>query len=128
MTQAGSLVNLSGGTLDVATGYLKQTWLKGADGRLYNLSRAPGDVLYQGVYKGYEQHSARWGQTRYFYSPLIAPRERLENGYTVGRDAGRLVVGTANAQLGGEILGETFKGDHQLQAPRPASTATGKAS
>ncbi|WP_254999217.1 filamentous hemagglutinin family protein [Pseudomonas sp. S12(2018)] len=118
VTQAGSLVNLSGGTLDVATGYLRQTWLKGADGRLYNLSRAPGDVLYQGVYKGYEQHSARWGQTRYFYSPLIAPRERLENGYTVGRDAGRLVVGTANAQLGGEILGETFKGDHQLQAPQ----------
>ena len=118
VTQAGSQVNLSGGTLDVATGYLKQTWLRGTDGRLYNLSRAPGDVLYQGVYKGYEQHSARWGQTDYFYNPLIAPRERLENGYTVGRDAGRLVVGTANARLDGSILGETFKGEHQLRAPQ----------
>lgn len=118
VTQAGSLLNLSGGTLDVATGYLKQTWLKGTDGRLYNLSRAPGDVLYQGVYKGYEQHSARWGHTDYFYNPLIAPRERLENGYTVGRDAGRLVVGTANARLDGSILGETFKGEQQLRAPQ----------
>ncbi|MGE7991484.1 filamentous hemagglutinin family protein [Pseudomonas sp. NPDC089554] len=118
VTEAGSVVNLSGGTVDVQTGYLKQSWLKGADGRLYNLSRAPGDLLYTGVYKGYEQHSARWGQTDYFYNALIAPRERLENGYTVGRDAGRLVVGTANAQLEGQILAETFKGERQLQAPQ----------
>ncbi|MCE1117219.1 MULTISPECIES: filamentous haemagglutinin family protein [Pseudomonas] len=118
VSEAGSLINLSGGTLDVQSGQLKMTWLRGSDGRLYDINRAPGDLLYQGVYQGYEQHSERWGQTAYFYNPLIAPRERLANGYTVGRDAGRLVVGTANAQLGGEILGETFQGNQQLKAPQ----------
>ncbi|WP_194791608.1 filamentous hemagglutinin N-terminal domain-containing protein, partial [Pseudomonas sp. UFMG81] len=118
VSERGSLINLSGGTLDVQSGMLKMSWLKGADGRLYDINRAPGDLLYQGVYQGYEHHSERWGQTAFFYNPLIAPRERLANGYTVGRDAGRLVVGTANAQLHGEVLGETFQGDRQLDAPK----------
>lgn len=117
VTQQGSQINLSGGTLDVQGGYVRQSWLKGANGRLYEVSRAPGDLLYTGVYKGYEDHSERWGQTHYFYNPLIAPRQRYENGYSVGRDAGQLVVATNNAVLEGELVGKTFQGDRQTQAP-----------
>ena len=117
VTQQGSQINLSGGTLDVQGGYVRQSWLKGANGRLYEVSRAPGDLLYTGVYKGYENHSERWGQTDYFYNPLIAPRQRYENGYSVGRDAGQLVVATNNAVLEGELVGKTFQGDRQTQAP-----------
>ena len=62
VTQKGSSINLSGGTLDVRAGTLQQTWLRGADGRLYVADKAPGDVLYTGVYQGYEQRSARWGE------------------------------------------------------------------
>ncbi|GLZ23986.1 hypothetical protein Pstu01_06560 [Stutzerimonas stutzeri] len=116
VTQSGSQINLSGGTLDVQDGYIRQTWLKGADGKLYELSRAPGDILYTGLYKGYEDAHARWGQTEYYYNPLIAPRQRFEAGYTVGRDAGTLVIGTRNAVLEGEIVGDTFQGDRQTQA------------
>ncbi|WP_095053766.1 filamentous haemagglutinin family protein [Pseudomonas sp. Irchel s3b2] len=117
VTQQGSQINLSGGTLDVQGGYVQQSWLKGANGRLYEVSRAPGDLLYTGVYKGYEDHSERWGQTDYFYNPLIAPRQRYENGYSVGRDAGQLVVATNNSVLEGELVGKTFQGDRQTQAP-----------
>lgn len=117
VTQQGSQINLSGGTLDVQGGYVQQSWLKGANGRLYEVSRAPGDLLYTGVYKGYEDHSERWGQTHYFYNPLIAPRQRYENGYSVGRDAGQLVVATNNAVLEGELVGKTFQGDRQTQVP-----------
>ncbi|WP_313054868.1 filamentous hemagglutinin N-terminal domain-containing protein, partial [Pseudomonas lopnurensis] len=116
VTQGGSQINLSGGTLDVQDGYIRQTWLKGADGKLYELSRAPGDILYTGLYKGYEDAHARWGQTEYYYNPLIAPRQRFETGYTVGRDAGTLVIGTKNAVLEGEVVGDTFQGDRQTQA------------
>ncbi|WP_312341238.1 filamentous hemagglutinin family protein [Stutzerimonas nitrititolerans] len=116
VTQGGSQINLSGGTLDVQDGYIRQTWLKGADGKLYELSRAPGDILYTGLYKGYEDAHARWGQAEYYYNPLIAPRQRFESGYTVGRDAGTLVIGTKNAVLEGEIVGDTFQGDRQTQA------------
>jgi filamentous hemagglutinin family protein len=116
VTQAGSQINLSGGTLDVQSGTVKQTWLKGADGRLYELNSAPGDMLYTGIYKGYEDHSQRWGQTKYYYNPLIAPRSRQEAGYTVGRDAGTLVIGTRNAVLEGTLASDTFQGDRQTRA------------
>ncbi|WP_085683942.1 MULTISPECIES: filamentous hemagglutinin family protein [unclassified Pseudomonas] len=118
VTEKGSLINLSGGTLDVQSGEIRQSWLRGADGRLYEVSRAPGDMLYSGLYKGYEDSSERWGQTRYYYSSLIAPRSRQESGYTVGRDAGQLVIGTTNAVLDGQLLGEVYQGERQTQAPR----------
>ncbi|MCT9826746.1 filamentous haemagglutinin family protein [Pseudomonas veronii] len=116
VTQQGSQINLSGGTLDVQAGKVQQTWLKGPDGRLYELSTAPGDLLYSGIYKGYEDHSQRWGVTEYYYNPLIAPRERSEGAYTVGRDAGRLVVSTASAVLEGQVVGDTYQGERQTQA------------
>ncbi|WP_369646612.1 filamentous haemagglutinin family protein [Variovorax sp. V118] len=118
VTQRGASINISGGTLDVLTGKLNQSWLKGADGRLYEVSKAPGDLRYTGVYKGFEDEHARWGKktTGFFYNPLIGPQTRLESGYTVGRDAGLLIVGTQAAVLEGEIVGETFQGDRQTQA------------
>ncbi len=116
VTRAGSQINLSGGTLDVQDGMIRQSWLRGVDGRLYEVTRAPGDLAYTGLYQGYEASSERWGQTRYFYNPLIAPRERFETGYTVGRDAGRLVISTRSAVLEGELIGTTFQGDRQNAA------------
>ncbi|WP_212627360.1 filamentous haemagglutinin family protein [Pseudomonas sp. PP3] len=118
VTEKGSVINLSGGTLDVQSGFIRQSWLRGADGRLYEISRAPGDILYTGLYKGYEDHSERWGQTSYFFNPLIAPSRRAESGYTVGRDAGQLVIATNNAVLDGQLVGEVFQGERQIQAPR----------
>ncbi|MFY0475536.1 filamentous haemagglutinin family protein [Achromobacter marplatensis] len=120
VTQAGSDINLSGGTLDVQAGDIRQSWLRGTDGRLYEVSRAPGDLLYAGLYKGYEDTHARWGDkaTRTFYNPLIAPKTRFENGYTVGRDAGQLIVSTHAAQLAGTLTGEVYQGARQIDAPQ----------
>ncbi|WP_198299160.1 filamentous haemagglutinin family protein [Bordetella genomosp. 13] len=128
VTQSGSLINLSGGTLDVQAGRINMTWLRGEDGRLYSVDRAPGDLLYKGVYRGYEAMSARWGEdaTRRFYSPLIAPASRFEPGYTVGRDAGALVVSTAGAVLEGRLVGETFQGARQTEAPLPETEGYGQ--
>ncbi|AYN19510.1 filamentous haemagglutinin family protein [Alcaligenes aquatilis] len=116
VTQTGSSINLSGGTLDVQSGYIRQSWLKGADGRLYEVSSAPGDLLYKGLYQGYEASSERWNQTDYYVTPLIGASRRYEPGYTVGRDAGTLVIGTRNAVLEGSIVGDTFQGDRQTQS------------
>ncbi|ODU17719.1 MULTISPECIES: filamentous hemagglutinin family protein [Variovorax] len=115
VTQAGSNINLSGGTLDVQTGFIRQSWLKGADGRLYEVSNAPANTSYTGLYKGFEDEHKRWGDktTGYFYNPLIGPQSRLENGYTVGRDAGRLVVATGAAVLEGDITAVAYQGPRQ---------------
>ncbi|TNC75152.1 filamentous hemagglutinin N-terminal domain-containing protein [Janthinobacterium lividum] len=120
ITQLGSSINLSGGTLDVQTGAVRQTWLKGADGKLHEAGSAPGDLQYLGVYKGYEEEHARWGKdaSAFYANPLIAAQLRLENGYTAGRDAGKLVVGTGSAVLEGGIAGDVFQGERQVQAPQ----------
>ena len=117
VTQKGAQINLSGGTVDVQAGYIQQTWLKGPDGRLYEVSKAPGDILYSGFYKGFEDTSKRWGQTEYYYNPMIASQRRYEAGYSVGRDAGKLVVGTTSAVLEGQLISDVFQGDRQTQAP-----------
>ncbi|SAI46082.1 Heme:hemopexin utilization protein A [Bordetella ansorpii] len=116
VTQAGSQINLSGGTLDVQAGYLPMSWLRGANGGLYEVSRAPGDMLYDGLYQGYESTSERWGVTTSYYSPLIAPSRRWEAGYTVGRDAGTLVIGTSRAVLEGDLVSDTYQGARQSRA------------
>ncbi|WP_398500488.1 filamentous hemagglutinin N-terminal domain-containing protein, partial [Variovorax sp.] len=116
VTQAGSSVNLAGGTLDVQTGFINQTWLRGSDGRLYNLDKAPADMTFNGVYKGFESDHERWKVTEFFYNPLIGPQRRLENGYTVGRDAGQLIISTSSALLEGDIVADVFNGARQSRA------------
>ncbi|QNK67006.1 filamentous hemagglutinin family protein [Variovorax sp. PAMC26660] len=119
VTHAGSNINLSGGTLDVQTGMIRQSWLKGPDGRLYEVSKARDDIAYTGLYRGFEDEHKRWGEktTGFFYNPLIGPQQRLENGYTVGRDAGRLVVATDAAVLEGGITSSAYQGPGQVSRP-----------
>ncbi|MDF3838485.1 filamentous hemagglutinin N-terminal domain-containing protein, partial [Cupriavidus basilensis] len=126
VTQVGSSINLSGGSLNVTTGYLNRSWLKGADGRLYTVDKAPADMVFAGVYKGFEDEHVRWGKnvTEYYYSPLIAPQRVLENGYTVGRDAGRLQVSAPTVVLEGDIEATVYNGPRQSQA-RPAGATDG---
>ena len=119
-TRAGSSINLSGGSLDVQSGYLNQSWLRGGDGRLYTVDRAPGDLLFpeDASYAGYERKSVRWGRTDTFLNPLIAKAQRWEEGYTVGRDAGRLIIGTRQATLDGDVEAKAFQGVRQINAPQ----------
>lgn len=123
VTQRGSSINLSGGSLDVQSGYIRQTFLKGSDGQLYDASSAPMDVLYSGVYQGFEAAHPRWGSktTEYYYSPLIAPRQKLENGYTAGRDAGQLILSTPTAVVDGDIVSAVYNGPRQNQAHAPGA-------
>ncbi len=113
ITQRGSQVNLAGGTLDVATGQVAQTWLRGTDGKIYNAKDAPAWMAFNGLYTGYHLDHSRWGVTENFYNPLVAPQSRLESGYTVGRDAGTLIVSAPTAILEGDINASVFNGSGQ---------------
>ncbi|WP_353192329.1 filamentous haemagglutinin family protein [Pandoraea pnomenusa] len=118
VTRAGSLINLAGGTLDVQTGMIRQSWLRANDGSLYRADNAPGDLRYLGVYRGFEVAHARWGKntTETYASLFIAPGQRLENGYTVGRDAGRLIISGQSAVLEGDVDTTVYQGPRQSQA------------
>lgn len=115
-THAGSQINVSGGTYDVQSGWMPLSWLRGADGRLYEASRAPGDLLYDGVYDGYVREHVRWGVNNRYRNPLIGPQRRFEQGYTVGRDAGRLQLAVQELDLAGEVLTTVYQGPRQIHA------------
>lgn len=117
VTQAGSRINLAGGSLDVATGTIHQTWLRGNDGQLYRLDDAPAAMGFAGLYRGFESEHTRWGVTESFRSPLIASESRIENGYTVGRDAGTLKLSAPTVVLEGDIDTSTFQGVRQNRGP-----------
>ncbi|MGH8088039.1 MAG: filamentous hemagglutinin N-terminal domain-containing protein, partial [Stenotrophomonas sp.] len=117
ITQAGSRINLAGGSLDVATGTIHQTWLRGNDGQLYRLDDAPAAMVFAGVYRGFESAHERWGVTESFRNPLIASETRVENGYTVGRDAGSLTLSAPTVVLEGDIDTGTFQGVRQDRGP-----------
>ncbi|WP_447639612.1 two-partner secretion domain-containing protein [Pandoraea norimbergensis] len=125
VTQAGSVLNLSGGSLNVQTGYLNQTWLKGVDGQIYNVNTAPANMIYTGVYTGFTVEHPRWGTTatESYASPLIAPQRVLQNGYTVGRDAGQLILATPSASLAGDVVSATYQGPSQVKAAQPGLDA-----
>ena len=111
-------MNPAGGTLDVAEGVINLSWLRGADGRLYEASSAPADRVYAGLYRGYEDLHGRWGEkaTRRFLNPVLAPSTRREAGYTVGRDAGRLVLAAPTAVVESEIVATVYDGARQTRA------------
>jgi filamentous hemagglutinin family protein len=115
ITQTGSVINLAGGTLDVATGYVNQTWVKGSDGKLYSLGDLPAGMTYTGVHKGFEVKDARWGTSNSYYNPLMARDQKLENGYTVGRDAGTLIISAPTAILEGTVDAQVFNGQQQTK-------------
>lgn len=122
ITQKGSSINLAGGSLAYQDGMVRTSWVKAPDGRLYPISTAPGDILYEGVYKGFEVDYTRWGKTDRFYNVVLAPAMRWQQGYVVGRDAGKLTINSPTAVLEGDIQANVLRGDRQTHARVPGIT------
>ena len=64
------------------------------------------------------------GVTESFRNPLVAPGQRFDNGYTVGRDAGRLRVSSPTVVLQGRVETGTFQGPLQASRPDPGQEGT----
>ncbi|AZG14834.1 filamentous haemagglutinin family protein [Cupriavidus pauculus] len=124
VTQRGSSVNLAGGTVVTADGFMRTSWVRGSDGGFYDANTAPGDLLYEGLYNGFQVDYARWGVTDRFYNTALAPTYRWQRGYVTGRDAGRLVVDAPTAVLEGDIHANVLQGERQV-ARRDAAVTDG---
>ncbi|MGO4685639.1 filamentous haemagglutinin family protein [Hyphomicrobium sp. 2TAF46] len=126
VAQQGSIFDISGGSLAYAGGTIQTTNFLGKDGRLYNVNDARGDMTFYGLGEGFVRSSDRWGVTQVWSSPFGKGRvtTRWEDGYTVGRDAGSLILSTPTAVFEGKILADVVQGSRQLTA-RPAGTTDG---
>lgn len=114
VTRPDSLIDVSGGSVTYADGYIKTTRLRGADGRLYDIGSARPDMAYVGIAGQFTQHHERWGVSETWQAPLAGGAARFEKGYTEGRDGGsiKIVAGEATV-LEGSYAGDVITGERQ---------------
>ncbi len=122
ITQAGSTINMTGGVVNYAAGMVHQTYVQSIDGRIFTVNDAPGNLIYKGIYNGVSETQSRWGVSDTFVNPGLAPSQTYQAAYTIGRDAGKLVVNAATAVLNGDMPAGVTIGQNQAGA-RPASVA-----
>ena len=118
VAQQGSVFNISGGSVSYQGGYILTTNFVGADGRVYNIDNAPGSMLYNGIAGGFTRKNAHWNISQTWTSVFNkgAVSARWEDGYTVGRDAGQLILSTPTSIFEGDILADVITGARQTGA------------
>ena len=126
VAKPGSLFDISGGSVQYEGGWIKSSALLGIDGRVYDIGSAPADMLFVGMGEGFVRRHARWGVTEVFMNPFGRGKVTLrhEEGYTVGRDAGRLVLSAPTSLFEGNIVANVVVGARQNEA-RPDSITDG---
>ncbi|MDE5457059.1 filamentous hemagglutinin N-terminal domain-containing protein [Bradyrhizobium sp. CSA112] len=119
IAQAGSVFDISGGSIRYEGGYIRTSNFLGEDGRTYNINNARADMTFYGLGQGFVRKSERWGITEVWMSPFGrgSVSTRWEPGYVVGRDAGSLILSTPTAIFEGSIVADVIQGERQVDAP-----------
>ncbi|AUC96260.1 filamentous hemagglutinin [Bradyrhizobium sp. SK17] len=131
VAQKGAVFDVSGGSLSYQGGYVLTSNLLGADGRLYSIGQARADTTYYGLGAGFIREHKLGGKvapslTEVWANPFGKGRltSRWEDGYTIGRDAGSLVLSTPTAVFEADILADVVTGSRQT-TERPDGIADG---
>lgn len=103
--RAGSLVDVSGGSLSYASGAHKESWLVSAAGKIYAIGSAPADTVFTGFLGGGNY------------------RETREQGYTEGKAAGKLTINASSGlALDGSLAGGAVYGEKQRESANLGGT------
>ncbi|WP_342710701.1 filamentous hemagglutinin family protein [Bradyrhizobium sp. B124] len=131
VAQQGAVFDVSGGSISYQGGYIRTTNFLGADGRLYSVNQARADMQFYGFGAGFIREHKLGGKvapnlTEVWTSPFGKGRvtTRWEDGYTIGRDAGSLVLSTPTAVFEADIVADVVTGSRQTTA-RPDGTTDG---
>lgn len=115
-----SQLDVSGGAVNFADGYVNSTQLLGADGKIYSMDNADRDRAYVGTTLTFSSQDQRWGVSRSYYSlGGDAAIGRFEQGYVEGKDAGAISVVAPNAILDGSVSADRVAGRHQRLPTAP---------
>ncbi|MFY9349727.1 MAG: filamentous hemagglutinin family protein [Sphingobium sp.] len=124
----GATFDISGGSLDYAAGWVNSTRVLGEDGKLYDVGSAPAGMKMLAWGDAFVRKHERWGEayTQVWSNPLGGARSsrRWSDGYSVGRDAGTLILSAPTIVMDGDILAEAFNGERQ-SVGRADSSADG---
>ncbi|OAM90089.1 filamentous hemagglutinin family protein [Termitidicoccus mucosus] len=118
VAQRGAVFDISGGSLDYAAGSTTVTRLLGIDGKLYDIGNAPANMIFVGLGNGHIEKSDKWGVTKVYSSPLTSKAHvtRQEEGYTVGRDAGSLILSAPTVIMEADLRADVVNGSRQTSA------------
>lgn len=118
VAQPGSTFNIAGGSVQYQAGFVPQSYVIATTGQIYNVNTAPADLTYSGIYSGFMVAHPHWGPqlTQSYASPLVIPSQTFEPGYTVGRDAGTLILSAPTAVFEGSIEAGVVQGLGQTTA------------
>ncbi len=118
ITQAGSLIDFSGGSVAYQAGTIETTHLV-ANGQLYDIASADPDRHYDSIYGVITENHPQWGVTKTWQVPGLSVAH-FETGYVEGKAGGRLAINTFETQLQGNLDGSTLSGIFQRTlAERP---------
>ena len=131
VAQKGAQFDVSGGSLDYAAGWIRSTNLIGSDGRRYSVDNAPSWLGYISFAGGFARtHNIQGKQddrlTEIWTTVFDRGRTSLrwEEGYTVGRDAGRLMLSAPTVLMDADMVADVINGRGQNKS-RPTTVADG---
>jgi filamentous hemagglutinin family protein len=122
----GARINANGGSIVYEGGTSKTTELVGADGKFYNITTAPEQLVYTSVADNFTVGHGRWGLAD-VYSSLFSGLFVSEAGYVEGAAGGALsFTGPGGLVLDGRLTAGTTVGANQMaNAPRGGSLTIG---
>ena len=131
ITRAGSLLDVSGGSVRYQDGWITTTRLLGADGRIYNIGDATPDRLYVGFAGSF----SRTHNVQGVLDPRLtetwttvfdrSSSRHFERGYTEGRAAGEIRMFAAEAVvLEGSYWGGVITGERQAASGKQAAAGS----
>lgn len=113
IARAGSVLDVSGGSVAYQAGYGQTTWLRGADGKIYSIATAPKDIQYVGFADTYTYTLSKWNYSKSWTSPLFTGKTAIP-GYRQGAAAGQIDVLAPAMVLEGSMVGKTRPGSQQI--------------
>jgi len=122
ITQTGSTIDFSGGSVVYQDGYISTTKLV-ADGQIYDIAQADANRHYDTILGQISDSHPKWGVTETWSIPGLAVKY-FEAGYTDGKTGGTLNISAYETLLNGTLDGSTVAGTLQRTADSQATGST----
>ena len=119
----GSSINIAGGYLTYTAGFVQNTILIAANGRLVDIADADPNVVYIGICCSFVADHPHWNETETYTDPLHMTGY-YNPGYIQGGAGGSLTLDVAAAVLDGQVYAAVVTGPKQRTlATAPTGTA-----
>ena len=122
VTQAGSTIDFSGGSVVYKDGYIETTKLV-SNGQIYDISTADPNRHYDSILSLIIENHPKWGFTETWVVPGLAVKH-FESGYLEGKAGGTLNIAAYETSLNGTLDGSTIAGPLQRTSDERATGST----